>query len=104
MGAHAKLHDADVNSARDAASANIDDLRADFSALQDDVAELMRTLKVGAKGEAGKQYEKGKSLADEAKSQAEELGASAEDTVRRHPLAALGTAFVAGLLVASLRR
>ena len=82
----------------------------DYAALKDDIAMLRSDLKnvmddVGglAKVKAQAGVEKGKDIADKASGQFKETRADVETEIRKNPLAAVGIAFGAGLVLAMMR-
>ena len=82
----------------------------DYAALKDDIAMLRGDLKnvmadmqglAKVKAQAG--VEKGKEFADKASGQFMETRADVESEIRKNPLAAVGIAFGAGLILAMMR-
>ena len=82
----------------------------DYSALKDDIATLRADLKgviddikgiASVRARSG--MEKGKKVADKAGEQLSETRADVESQIRSNPLAAVGIAFGAGLMLALMR-
>ncbi|MBR9808571.1 MAG: hypothetical protein GYB49_15250 [Alphaproteobacteria bacterium] len=83
---------------------------SDYAALKDDIAMLRGDLKSIiedvrglAKVKAQDGLEKGKDLADKAGTQFKETRSEVETQIRDNPLAAVGIAFGAGLIIAMMR-
>jgi ElaB/YqjD/DUF883 family membrane-anchored ribosome-binding protein len=95
---------ANLNGSSDKAGAEIEDLKADFKTLQDDVKKLMATLSGIAKGKSNEGLEKGSEIADDATEKFRDTQAYVEKQVRSNPLAAVGIALGAGYILAALRR
>lgn len=84
--------------------------QSDYTALKDDIAMLRGDLKSLmedasgiAKVKAQSGLEKGKEFADKAGGQIKEARTDVESQIRDNPLAAVGIAFGAGLVLAMLR-
>ncbi len=82
----------------------------DYAALKDDVAMLRNDLKSViedvrdiAKMKAQSGLERGKDIAEKAGSQFKDTRQDVETQIRDNPLAAVGIAFGAGLIIAMLR-
>lgn len=95
---------ADLNGSSTKTGTDMDDLKADFQTLQEDVKKLMATLSGVAKVKSNEGLEKGSELADDATEKLRDTQAYVEKQVRSNPLAAVGIALGAGYLLAALRR
>jgi ElaB/YqjD/DUF883 family membrane-anchored ribosome-binding protein len=88
--------------------ADVDALREDFATLRGDLATLVSDALQEGKGKASAARERLEQMAaeraEEVKQCAVEAGRKVDDAVRTHPLAALGMALGAGLLLGSLFR
>ena len=94
---------------------DLDALKADLAALRSEVAGVVQAIRgLGETAVATAKRQKGaaierltaeaQSLTDEATSAARDQVAELESRIRAQPLAAVGIAFVVGLLFGSLRR
>ena len=96
-------------------AADVDSLKADIEALRAELAMVVTAIKdLGANAVATAKRQQGAAidrLSAEATSLGEEIvragktqAAEIEDRIRERPLAAVGMAFVVGLVIGSLRR
>mgnify|MGYP006280804541 CR=1 FL=1 len=92
------------DNAADQTSADITALRDDLASLREDVGKLFSHAGDYAGARSREGLERGREVADEARRHLDEGRGAAEDTIRRHPFAAVGVALGAGLLIATLSR
>lgn len=85
-------------------TSDVDTLKADVAALRDDLRTLIADAgqMAGKAADAGKQ--KGKDAAASLSSAGKNGLASAEGTVKDHPIASLGVAFALGALIGFSKR
>lgn len=81
-----------------------DTLKKDIDALREDVRTLMTDLGAVAKKSSERGLAQGKDVADQALERATEARSTVEDKVRENPLAAIGIALGAGVLLSALSR
>lgn len=93
-----------AEAAKNDVTSDYDSIKADISALSDDIKSLFSNLGEVAKGETGKGVEKSKDLADKASDNVSEARTYVEGKVRENPLAAIGIAMGTGFFLAALRR
>jgi ElaB/YqjD/DUF883 family membrane-anchored ribosome-binding protein len=79
-------------------------LRADFATLKDDARRLWDDVRDVAREQSTRGVGQGQTIAGQAREQAIDARRDIEDRIRRHPLAAVGIALGAGLLLSSLGR
>lgn len=88
---------ADTKSDVDSLKSDIDELRKDMRKLMDDAGGIARK-----QSERG--LERGRELADQAVHHVSDAKSSLEERVRENPLAAIGLALGAGVLLAAISR
>jgi ElaB/YqjD/DUF883 family membrane-anchored ribosome-binding protein len=94
----------DASDSTAAAKADIDTLKADVKALRDDLANLARRAGNDAAEKAKRKLKEAGDVADDAVKNASEYREMLEERVREHPLAAVGIALAAGMVLTSLGR
>lgn len=88
----------------DNADADIARLKADLAQLKKDLASLLASTAKVASGEARRQAEQAAASSDELNRRAKEYRDQLEETVKSHPLGAVGLSLLAGVLLSSLGR
>ena len=83
---------------------NLNMLKEDMATLRKDLQSAFGSLKGLAASKAGDGVEKGKELAHDAGDQLKSARADLQAQIREKPMAAVGIAFGAGLLIAMLGR
>ncbi len=89
---------------KERASEDFDTLKDDIVGLRSDIGSFVSSLKGYAGANMKDGVERGKDMAVEAGKRLEVARDDIEGRVRSHPLAAVGIAFGAGLLIAMLNR
>jgi ElaB/YqjD/DUF883 family membrane-anchored ribosome-binding protein len=79
-------------------------LKDDMKAVRSDLAALAEKAGEVAGAEAKRQAGKAEALAGDAKAAAESYADLLEDKIRTHPLASVGIALVAGMVISSMGR
>lgn len=92
------------NGARRGSDADFDALKDDVAALKSDLSKLISDVGDIAKARSDQQLEKGKELADSAIEKFSDVRLTVQDRVKTYPMASLGAAFGAGVLISLLRR
>lgn len=83
---------------------DVDLLKEDIAKLRKDLQSIFGDLKTYASAQAREGVAKGKELAEDAGDQIEAARDDLQERIREKPLAAVGIAFGAGLLLALLNR
>ena len=83
---------------------DLDALKDDMLAIRADLAALLSSSTRAASDEARRQAERVVEMAEDVALTAEDYRGMLEERVRSHPLAAVGIALVAGMLVTSISR
>ena len=86
------------------AQSDLQAVRDDLIAIRADLDALLSSSTRVAAGEAMRQREKVEHIAEDIAMTAEDYLANLEETLRRHPLTALGVALAAGMLITSMSR
>lgn len=90
--------------ARPKSEADIDTLKSDMATLREDVSKLIDNMGSIARRESGRGLEKGRQAADQAAEKLSDARSSLEERVRENPLAAIGLAVGAGVLLSTIMR
>ena len=98
------MTDKTANTVKLKAVDDMDSLKGDLNALREDLKSVMGNVKDLAAIRANDGVEKGKELASTLGTKAEKVQSDLETRVRENPLAAVGIAFGAGLILAMMRR
>ncbi|MBU2082972.1 MAG: hypothetical protein KKB75_03950 [Alphaproteobacteria bacterium] len=83
---------------------DVDALKNDISALRDDLRQVVKDVRGLASVRAQAGVDKGAEIAKEAGEQIGEAKTAMESRIRDNPLAAIGIAFGAGVVLAMMRR
>lgn len=86
------------------ATSEIDEIKEHLKDLRDDFAALAATTTKLAAGQAKQQIRRAGHLAEGAAEKAATYREAVTDKVKEHPLAAIGAAVLAGIVISSLNR
>jgi ElaB/YqjD/DUF883 family membrane-anchored ribosome-binding protein len=93
-----------INTALNGSEPGADDIKRDIEALRSDLKGLVETVSQIAANKASEGIETSKEMISTTSTKAQELQGNLENKVRANPLASIGIALGAGMLLATLRR